>query len=107
MTTTAADHTGHHQHSTPHEQGAHTLVAPALTGPMTPAPTRTPGSRLSPEQDFPEDLSGLGMADLQILHSRITRQLDHDYRTDPAGPHFSTMDRCQDLHSELNARDTA
>ena len=92
MTTTASDHTGHHQHSTPHEQ---------------PAPLMRPGGRLGPEEDFPEDLTGLGMTDLQVLYSRITRQLDHDYLTDPAGPHGWTIDRCQALQSELNTRDTA
>ncbi|MEX5304850.1 hypothetical protein RF644_03755 [Kocuria sp. CPCC 205258] len=86
MTTTASDHTAPHEHS---------------------APLMSPGSQLGPGEDFPEDLTGLCMADLQVLHSRITRQLDHDYLTDPAGPHFSTMDRCHDLQSELNARDTA
>jgi hypothetical protein len=74
---------------------------------MLPASTRTPGSRLSPDEDFLQDLSVLGMADLQVLHPRITRQLDHDYLTDPAGPHCCTMDRCQDLLTELNARDAA
>ncbi|MFI7580751.1 hypothetical protein [Kocuria kalidii] len=112
MTTTAADHTGRHQHSTAHEQTAPTLVAPALTAPMAPAPmapapTRTPGSRLDAAEDFPEDLTALGMADLQVLHSRITRQLDHDYLTDPAGPHPATMDRSVELAAELDARDTA
>ena len=67
----------------------------------------TSGSRLRPEEDFPEDLAGLGMADLQVLHSRICRQLDHDYLTDPAGPHSATMDRCQELLTELDTRDTA
>ncbi|GGG67364.1 hypothetical protein GCM10011374_34510 [Kocuria dechangensis] len=86
MTTTAFDHTAPHEH---------------------PVPLRTPGSRLGPGEDFPEDLTRLGMAELQVLHSRITRQLDHDYLTDPAGPHAATMDRCQDLQDELNTRDTA
>ncbi|MFI7484179.1 hypothetical protein ACH9EU_17405 [Kocuria sp. M1R5S2] len=107
MTTTAADHTGRHQHSTPHEQTAPALVAPVPAAPMDPAPTRTPGSRMDPREDFPEDLTALGMADLQVLHSRITRQLDHDYLTDPAGPDCSTMDRRQELQAELDARDTA
>ncbi|MEX5299878.1 hypothetical protein RCG67_13990 [Kocuria sp. CPCC 205292] len=107
MTTTAADHTGRHQHSTPHEQTAPALVAPVLAAPMASAPTRTPGSRLDPGEDFPEDLTGLGMADLQVLHSRITRQLDHDYLTDPAGPRPATMDRSFEVAAELDARDTA
>ena len=75
---------------------------------MAPAPQAgAPGSRLGPEESFPEDLTGLGMTELQVLHSRITRQLDHEYLVDPAGPHFSTMDRCQELLTELDTRDTA
>ncbi|MGQ1795828.1 hypothetical protein ACT4S5_01615 [Kocuria oceani] len=66
-----------------------------------------PSSQLGPEEDFPEDLDGLSMTDLQVLHSRVTRQLDHDYLTDPAGPHFVTMDRRQELLTELDARNTA
>lgn len=105
--TTTADHTGRHQHSTSHERTAHALTAPALTAPTAPAPTRRPGSRLGPEEDFPADLTALCTADLQVLHSRVTRQLDHDYLTDPAGPHCSTVDRNVELAAELDARDTA
>ena len=68
-------------------------------------PASAPGSRLGPDEDFPENLTGLGMADLQVLHSRITRQLDHDYLTDPAGPDPATTDRQQELLTELDARD--
>lgn len=106
MTTTASsDHTAPHQHDTRPSPPGHS--APALAAPTAAATPPTPGSRLGPAEDFPEDLAGLGMGDLQVLHSRITRQLDHDYLTDPAGPHVSTMDRCQDLRAELNARDGA
>lgn len=100
MTATASSN-----HTAPHEHLTH--AAPVLVSPMAPVPWRTAGSRLGPEEDFPEDLTGLGMADLQVLHSRITRQLDHDYLTDPAGPHSATLDRCQELLSELNTRDAA
>lgn len=100
MTTTASS-----DHSEPLAHSAPALVAPVLAPPMP--PTRAPGSRLGPEEDFPEDLTGLGMAELQVLHSRITRQLDHDYLTDPVGPHCSTMDRCQELLMELDTRDAA
>lgn len=34
-------------------------------------------------------------------------QTDHDYLTDPAGPHLATMDRCQELRTELDTRDGA
>lgn len=70
------------------------------------APTPEASSRLRPEDDFPNDLAALGKAELQVLHSRVTRQLDREYLTDPAGPHPCTLDRCQDLLAELDARDT-
>ena len=102
MTTIASEQTGNHDFRTQPETGA-ALPAPS----MTQVPLRTPGSRLGPGEDFPEDLTGLGTAELQVLHSRITRQLDHDWLTDPVGPHPVTMDRGLELAAELDARDTA
>ncbi len=90
MTTTAFDHT-----------------APTLALPAAATPLATPSSRLGPDDAFPEDLTTLDMAQLQVLHSRVTRQLDHDYLTDPAGPHCCTTDRCQELVAELDTRDGA
>lgn len=88
-TAASTDHTAH--------------PGPVSASPVAPAP----GSRLGPDENFPEDLTGLEKADLQVLHSRITRQLDHDYLTEPAGPHPATTDRQQELLTELDARDTA
>ncbi len=83
-------------------------TGPALPAPiMSPAPHKAPDSLLGPAEDFPEDLVGLGMTELQVLHSRITRQLDHDYLTDPIGPHCWTLDQCHELDAEPDARDTA
>ncbi|MGQ1838635.1 hypothetical protein ACT4S2_09270 [Kocuria turfanensis] len=109
MTTTSPyDHTAPRAHDAHPVHGASLAhSAPVLAAPMTPAPLRTAGSHLGPGEDFPEDLTGLGMAELQVLHSRITRQLDHDWLTDPDGPHCCTMDRRQELLAELDARDTA
>ncbi|WP_154676732.1 MULTISPECIES: hypothetical protein [Kocuria] len=47
------------------------------------------------------------MTELQVVHSRVIRQLDRGYLTDPTGPYSATTDRCQDLQAELDARDTA
>jgi hypothetical protein len=102
MTTTTSEPIDANDGRTPSGPGA-TLPAPG----MPQGPRQTPGSRLGPAEDFPEDLTGLGMADLQVLHSRITRQLDHDYLTDPAGPHTWTVDRSFEVAAELDARDTA
>ncbi len=101
MTVTASsDHTAPQAPLVP--VTAHEDLTPALA-----TPARAPSSRLGPQDAFPEDLTGVGMAELQVLHSRITRQLDHDYLTDPAGPHCCTTDRCQELLAELDARDAA
>ena len=72
-----------------------------------PGPGQTPGSRLGLTEDFPEEQTGLGMTELQVVHSRVIRQLDRGYLTDPTGPYSATTDRCQDLQAELDARDTA
>lgn len=106
MTTIAPEPTGNNDLRAQPEIGA-APPAPIVTAPSAPTAPRTPGSRLGPGEDFPDDLTGLVMADLQVLHSRIARQLDHDHLTDPAGPHPCTMDRQQDLLAELDTRDTA
>jgi len=61
--------------------------------------------RLGPDDAFPADLTELGLVALQVLHSRICRQLDHDHLTDPDGPHPITLDRHQQLVVELRARE--
>lgn len=104
MTATAPEPTGNNDLRT---QPGTSAAPPAPTVAAPPVTPRTPGSRLGPEEGFPEHLTEVGMNDLQVLHSRITRQLDHDYLTDPAGPHPGTMDRHHDLLAELDARDTA
>lgn len=35
--------------------------------------------RLSPTDSFPEDLSSLEDVELQVLHSRVQRQVDYEY----------------------------
>ncbi|WP_460669371.1 hypothetical protein [Kocuria himachalensis] len=47
------------------------------------------------------------MTELQVLHSRMCRQLDREYLTEPQGPHPCTTDRLQDILGELDARDRA
>ncbi|MFE7629514.1 hypothetical protein [Kocuria sp. NPDC057446] len=73
----------------------------------TDSPDAVPCSCLDPAQAFPGDLEGLSMSELQVLHSRICRQLDRDYLTGPGGPHPCTADRLQDVLDELDARDAA
>ena len=77
---------------------------------VDPAPPPGTGSAavdptcLGPACDFPADLTGLPLTQLQLLHSQISRQLDHEYLTDPTGPHPVTLDRRQELIAELHAR---
>ena len=59
---------------------------------------------LSASDGFPDDLEKLSLAQLQVLHSRICRQLEHDYRTTPAGPPAVTLERFHDLVVELDHR---
>ena len=41
---------------------------------------------------------------LQILHSRICRQLELEYLTDPEGGHPITCDRLHELQIEFTSR---
>lgn len=61
-------------------------------------------TRLSPAEPFPASLVELDLVDVQVLHSRTCCQLDHEYLTDPAGPHPVTLDRHQELVAELDTR---
>ena len=77
---------------------------------VDPAPTPTIGlvaadpTCLDPADDFPTDLTSLPLIQLQPLHSRICRQLGHEYLTEPTGPHPVTLDRHRELIVELHAR---
>lgn len=73
----------------------------------TPSPQGRPCSCLGPDETFPAALAALSMGELQVLHSRICRQLDREYLTGPEGPHPCTTDRLQEVVHELDARDAA
>ncbi|MFF0944918.1 hypothetical protein ACFYE2_11920 [Kocuria sp. CPCC 205300] len=62
---------------------------------------------LGPDHEFPADLAGLALVELQVLHSRICHQLDHEYLTGPDGPHPVTLDRYRELSAQLDAREGA
>lgn len=59
---------------------------------------------LSPEDEFPADLTGLPLVELQVLHSRIECQLEREYLEGPSGPHPVTQDRHDELVAELEER---
>jgi len=67
-----------------------------------PAPV-APSTVLGPADPFPTTLAELGLVELHVLHSRVTRQLDREH-LDPAGPHPVTLDRAQELAAELDTR---
>ncbi|MFF0990508.1 hypothetical protein [Kocuria nitroreducens] len=59
---------------------------------------------LTPDCDFPGDLSALPLVELQVLHSRIVCQLEHEYLVNADGPHPVTQDRHEELVAALEAR---
>lgn len=63
-----------------------------------------PSTLLAPDDPFPLVLAELELAELQVLHSRVSRQLEQEYLTDPGGPHPVTQDRCRELVDELDTR---
>lgn len=73
-------------------------TAPATAGADIPATT------LRPDDPFPTALGELELVELQVLHSRVCRQLEHEYVADPCGPHPLTLDRCEELTAELELR---
>lgn len=80
------------------------MSGPAETGH---APATTPlerATRLGPDDPFPEELLELPLEQLQILHSRICRQLELEYLTDPEGGHPITCDRLHELQIEFTSR---
>jgi hypothetical protein len=70
----------------------------------TDPPVLVPATLLAPDQDFPDDLEHLPLEQVQLLHSRLTRQLEHEHLS-PAGPHPVTMERHRDLSVELDYRE--
>ncbi|MHA7153806.1 hypothetical protein [Arthrobacter sp. TMN-50] len=60
-------------------------------------------SRLSPEQSFPADLAPLEDSQVEVLNSKINRQLDleyvEDHEVDP-----ETESRYEELKAELDYR---
>lgn len=59
--------------------------------------------RLGPDDSFPEELLDLPVEHLQILHSRICRQLDHEHLS-LDGAHPITLDRLAELRIEFTSR---
>ncbi|WP_181036307.1 hypothetical protein [Arthrobacter sp. B1805] len=63
-------------------------------------------TRLTPSEPFPEDLAGLDLPEVEVLNSKIQRELSHEYvhdgEVDP-----ETEFRSEELNEELDRRDAA
>lgn len=59
---------------------------------------------LTPQDDFPADLTQIADRELQVLDSQIQRQLDYEYIAD-GEPHPETEFRHYDLDEEFTERD--
>lgn len=63
-------------------------------------------SRISPEENFPEDLDRETDDGVEILNSRVHREIEHEYATDgEVDP--ETDFRQDELREELDERDVA
>lgn len=61
-------------------------------------------TRLAPDDSFPDTLMDLPVEQLQILHSRLCRQLELEYLDAPDGGHPITVDRLHEVRIEFDAR---
>ncbi|MUK00501.1 hypothetical protein GM708_00300 [Vibrio cholerae] len=61
-------------------------------------------TRLTPSEEFPNDLSALGLPEVEMLNSKIHRELDHEYATN-GEPFLETEIRHEELTEELDRRD--
>lgn len=60
-------------------------------------------SKILPAESFPQDLTKVGDDQLQILNSRVHRQLDAEYLVLDLDP--ETAGRLEELTTELNRRE--
>ncbi|PPB48381.1 hypothetical protein C4K88_11520 [Arthrobacter pityocampae] len=63
-------------------------------------------TRLTPSEPFPEDLSSLSLPQVEVLNSKIQRELSHEYVQDGL-PDPETEFRNEELTEELDRRDAA
>jgi hypothetical protein len=61
--------------------------------------------KLTPEEPFPEDLTVVGARELEVLNSRLHRELDAEYLQ--GDPQTETEARLAEINEELNVRDQA
>jgi hypothetical protein len=61
-------------------------------------------TRLTPSDDFPEDLTALELPEVEVLNSKIHRELDYEYAHDGEAT-TETEIRHEELTEELDRRD--
>lgn len=61
-------------------------------------------SRLRPDEFFPQDLGVLATEDVEVLNSKVHRELEFEYR-EHGYPDPETEFRLEDLNDELDLRD--
>ncbi|MBE0010918.1 hypothetical protein [Arthrobacter sp. AET 35A] len=61
-------------------------------------------TRLAPEEPFPEDLDTLADGEVEVLNSKVHRQMDEEYVED-GQPDPETEFRKEELDEELDERD--
>ena len=60
-------------------------------------------SRITPDENFP-DLTHLPMEEVEVLNSKVHRELDFEYASDGEA-HPETEFRLEELDNELDVRD--
>lgn len=61
-------------------------------------------SRLTPSEPFPEDLTSLDLPEIEVLNSKIQRELSHEY-VHNGEPDPETEFRHEEVAEELDRRD--
>lgn len=61
-------------------------------------------TRIAPEDPFPENLEVLPDAEVEVLNSKVHRQLDEEY-LEEGSPNLETQIRHGELNEELDRRE--
>ncbi|MHA7145388.1 hypothetical protein ACX80U_11795 [Arthrobacter sp. TmT3-37] len=63
-------------------------------------------TRITPDEPFPEDLGALAQPEVEVLNSKLHRELDHEY-VHEGSPSPETESRLEEVTDELDFRDLA
>ncbi len=62
-------------------------------------------SRITPDDEFPADLGRLRNEDVEVLNSKVHREIDHEFATE-GEVHPETDARKDEISEELDERDS-